>query len=43
MDVIHRCPKVDKMIELLNFKPKVSLEEGLKKTIDLQASTNQDI
>ena len=35
MDVIHRCPKVDKMIELLNFKPKVSLEEGLKKTIHL--------
>jgi len=35
IDIIHRCPKIDKMVELLGFKPKVSLDEGLKKTIEL--------
>ncbi len=34
IDVKHRFPEVGKMIKLLNFYPKVSLEEGLKKTIE---------
>ncbi|MBZ9572248.1 GDP-mannose 4,6-dehydratase [Patescibacteria group bacterium] len=34
IDVRHRFPEVGKMIKLLNFYPKVSLEEGLKKMID---------
>lgn len=33
-DVKHRFPEVGKMIKLLDFYPKVSLEQGLKKTID---------
>lgn len=32
-DVKHRFPEVGRMIKLLNFHPKVSLEDGLKKTI----------
>jgi UDP-glucose 4-epimerase len=34
IDVKHRFPEIGKMIKLLNFHPKVSLEDGLKKTID---------
>ena len=33
IDVRHRFPEVGKMIKLLNFHPKTSLEEGLKETI----------
>jgi UDP-glucose 4-epimerase len=33
IDVKHRFPEVGKMIKLLNFHPRVSLEEGLKETI----------
>lgn len=29
---LRRCPSITKAKELLNFKPKVSLEEGLKRT-----------
>ncbi|MCX6789500.1 MAG: SDR family NAD(P)-dependent oxidoreductase [Candidatus Gribaldobacteria bacterium] len=32
-DIKHRFPDVDKMQSLLNFHPKVSLKEGLQKTI----------
>ena len=32
-DIIHRCPDISKMKQVLNYKPKVSLTEGLKKTI----------
>ncbi|MEM2918359.1 MAG: UDP-glucuronic acid decarboxylase family protein [Candidatus Altiarchaeota archaeon] len=32
-DPKRRCPNIDKARRLLNWKPKVSLEEGLKKTI----------
>ncbi len=35
-DVRRRLPNIDKISELLNFKPNWSLEEGLKKTIDWQ-------
>jgi len=37
-DVKHRFPEVGKMIKLLNFHPRISLEQGLKKTIDWYAS-----
>ena len=33
-DVKHRFPEIGKMIKILNFYPKISLEEGLKKTIE---------
>lgn len=33
-DIKHRFPEIGKMIELLNFHPKISLEEGLRRTID---------
>ncbi len=33
IDVKHRFPEIGKMIRLLNFHPKTSLEEGLKETI----------
>jgi len=33
-DILHRFPEIKKMIKLLNYRPKVSLEEGLKKTIN---------
>ena len=33
-DVRHRFPDVSKMRRLLNFRPKISLREGLQKTID---------
>ncbi|MHA1293846.1 MAG: UDP-glucuronic acid decarboxylase family protein [Promethearchaeota archaeon] len=32
-DPVRRCPVLDKAKELLNWEPKTSLEEGLKKTI----------
>ncbi len=34
MDIKHRLPDISKMTKLLNFHPTVSLEEGLKKTMD---------
>ena len=34
IDIVHRCPRVDKMVELLNFKPKISLNDGLRKTME---------
>jgi dTDP-glucose 4,6-dehydratase len=33
-DPKKRCPDIDKAKKLLNWKPKVELEEGLKKTIE---------
>lgn len=30
----RRCPSIDKAKELLNFNPKISLKEGLKRTYD---------
>jgi len=33
IDVKHRFPEVGKMIKLLNFHPKTSLEEGIRETI----------
>ncbi len=33
-DVKHRFPDISKMRNLLDFRPKYSLDEGLKKTID---------
>ncbi|MCS7249856.1 MAG: SDR family oxidoreductase [candidate division WOR-3 bacterium] len=33
-DPHRRCPDIKKAKEILNWEPKVSLEEGLKKTID---------
>jgi len=33
-DVLVRIPKIEKAQRILNFEPKVSLEEGLKKTIE---------
>lgn len=33
-DIRHRFPDVSKMIRLLNFRPKTSLKDGLKKTIE---------
>jgi nucleoside-diphosphate-sugar epimerase len=32
-DPIRRCPNIQKAKEILNWEPKTSLEEGLKKTI----------
>jgi len=32
-DILHRFPEIKKMVKLLNYRPKVSLDEGLKKTI----------
>jgi len=32
-DPIRRCPNLKKAKEILNWEPKTSLEEGLKKTI----------
>lgn len=34
VDVELRVPSIDKAVELLSYKPKVDLYEGLKKTID---------
>jgi UDP-glucose 4-epimerase len=34
VDVKHRFPEIGKMIKLLGFHPVVSLEDGLRKTID---------
>jgi len=33
-DIKHRSPEINKMTKLLNFCPKVSLKEGLEKTIN---------
>ncbi len=33
-DPKRRCPDISKAIKLLNWKPQISLEEGLKKTIE---------
>ena len=33
-DVRHRFPDIDKMRNLLNFKPQYDLEKGLEKTVD---------
>ena len=34
IDIKHRAPEVSKMIDLLDFRPTVSLDDGLKDTID---------
>ena len=33
-DVLRRCPDISKIRERLQFKPKVTLKSGLKRTID---------
>ena len=33
-DPVRRCPDISKAVGLLGFKPEVSLEEGLQRTID---------
>jgi UDP-glucose 4-epimerase len=32
-DILHRFPEIRKMITMLGYRPRVSLDEGLKKTI----------
>jgi len=39
-DVMHRFPNVSKMLELLEFRPKIKLEDGLKKTIEWYKTKN---
>jgi len=34
-DILYRCPKIDRMIEVLDFRPRISLDEGLKKIMEL--------
>lgn len=38
-DIKHRFPDVDKMQRLLNFRPKISLKDGLSKTISYYVSS----
>ena len=33
-DPVHRCPNIKRAKDILNWEPKTSLQEGLKKTID---------
>jgi UDP-glucose 4-epimerase len=40
IDVKHRFPEVGKMITLLGFHPQVSLEEGLRKTMEYYRNIN---
>jgi len=40
IDIKHRSPEISKMIKLLGFHPAVSLEAGLKKTIDYYKNIN---
>lgn len=40
VDVKHRFPEVGKMIKLLGFHPAVSLESGLRETIDYYKNIN---
>ena len=34
VDIKHRAPEISNMVNLLDFKPAVSLEDGLKETIN---------
>jgi nucleoside-diphosphate-sugar epimerase len=40
IDIKHRSPEISKMIKLLGFHPAVSLETGLKKTINYYKNIN---
>lgn len=40
-DIKHRKPDITKMKRILEFKPKVSLEDGLKRTIDWYKSKSE--
>lgn len=39
-DIRHRFPDISKMRRLLNFRPRYSLKEGIKKTIEWYQTTN---
>jgi nucleoside-diphosphate-sugar epimerase len=40
-DPKRRCPDISKAENLLKWKPKVSLDEGLRRTIDYFSAVNR--
>ena len=41
-DPKRRCPDTDKLLRLVGWKPDVSFEEGLKKTVKWFSQTNNE-